>query len=61
MVSSSTERVLGKALSSTSAFSGWHLRASLCGQIPVELTSPWPESLYAYRRIWPILGFPAIE
>ena len=24
--------------------------------IPVVLTSPWPESLYAYQRIWPILG-----
>jgi pimeloyl-ACP methyl ester carboxylesterase len=24
--------------------------------IPVVLTSPWPESLYAYRRIWLILG-----
>ena len=20
------------------------------------LTSPWPESLYAYQRVWPILG-----
>jgi pimeloyl-ACP methyl ester carboxylesterase len=26
------------------------------GGIPVVLTSPWPESLYAYQRIWPILG-----
>jgi pimeloyl-ACP methyl ester carboxylesterase len=24
--------------------------------IPVVLTSPWPESLYAYQRIWPIVG-----
>ena len=24
--------------------------------IPVVLTSPWPESLYAYHRIWSILG-----
>jgi pimeloyl-ACP methyl ester carboxylesterase len=22
----------------------------------VVLTSPWPESLYAYQRVWPILG-----
>jgi pimeloyl-ACP methyl ester carboxylesterase len=26
------------------------------GGMPVVLTSPWPESLYAYQRIWPILG-----
>lgn len=26
------------------------------GRIPVVLTSPWPESLYAYQRIWPILS-----
>ena len=24
--------------------------------IPLLLTSPWPESLYAFQRIWPILG-----
>jgi pimeloyl-ACP methyl ester carboxylesterase len=24
--------------------------------IPVVLASPWPESLYAYQRIWPIVG-----
>jgi pimeloyl-ACP methyl ester carboxylesterase len=24
--------------------------------IPLVLTSPWPESLYAFRRVWPILG-----
>lgn len=26
------------------------------GRIPIVLTSPWPESLYAYQRIWPILS-----
>lgn len=26
------------------------------GRISVVLTSPWPESLYAYQRIWPILS-----
>lgn len=26
------------------------------GRIPVVLTSPWPESLYAFQRIWPILS-----
>ena len=26
------------------------------GGIPVVLTSPWPESLYAFQRVWPILG-----
>ncbi len=24
--------------------------------IPLVLTSPWPESLYAFHRVWPILG-----
>jgi pimeloyl-ACP methyl ester carboxylesterase len=24
--------------------------------IPVVLASPWPKSLYAYQRIWPIVG-----
>jgi len=31
-------------------------RNKVGGGIPVVLTSPWPESLYAYQRIWPILG-----
>jgi pimeloyl-ACP methyl ester carboxylesterase len=31
-------------------------RTRVGGGIPVVLTSPWPESLYAYQRIWPILG-----
>jgi len=26
------------------------------GRIPIVLTSPWPESLYAYHRIWPFLS-----
>jgi pimeloyl-ACP methyl ester carboxylesterase len=26
------------------------------GKIPTVLTSPWPESLYAFQRIWPILS-----
>jgi pimeloyl-ACP methyl ester carboxylesterase len=26
------------------------------GGIPVVLTSPWPESLYAYQRVWTIIG-----
>jgi len=26
------------------------------GRIPIVLTSPWPESLYAFQRIWPILS-----
>jgi pimeloyl-ACP methyl ester carboxylesterase len=26
------------------------------GGIPIVLTSPWQESLYAFQRIWPILG-----
>ena len=24
--------------------------------VPLLLTSPWPESLYAYQRMWPTLG-----
>ena len=31
-------------------------RNKVGGGIPVVLTSPWPESLFAYQRIWPILG-----
>ena len=31
-------------------------RNKVGGGIPVVLASPWPESLYAYQRIWPILG-----
>ena len=26
------------------------------GGIPLVLTSPWPESLYAFQEVWPILG-----
>ncbi len=26
------------------------------GRIPIVLTSPWPESLYAFQRIWPTLS-----
>ena len=32
------------------------LRNQVTEGIPVVLTSPWPESLYAFQRIWPILG-----
>jgi pimeloyl-ACP methyl ester carboxylesterase len=31
-------------------------RNKVGGGIPVVLTSPWPESLFACQRIWPILG-----
>lgn len=31
-------------------------RNKVGGKIPVVLTSPWPESLYAFQRIWPVLG-----
>ena len=31
-------------------------RNKVGGGIPVVLTSPWPESLYAYQRVWPILS-----
>jgi len=31
-------------------------RSGVEGRIPVVLTSPWPESLYAYQRIWPLLS-----
>jgi hypothetical protein len=31
-------------------------RNKVGGGIPIVLTSPWPESLYAYQRIWPILS-----
>jgi pimeloyl-ACP methyl ester carboxylesterase len=31
-------------------------RNKVGGGIPVVLTSPWPESLFAYQRIWPIFG-----
>ena len=31
-------------------------RKKVGGRIPVALTRPRPKSLYAYQRIWPILG-----
>lgn len=31
-------------------------RSPVGGGTPLVLTSPWPESLYAFQRIWPILG-----
>ena len=31
-------------------------RSRVGGGTPLVLTSPWPESLYAFQRIWPILG-----
>ncbi|MBI3898388.1 MAG: alpha/beta hydrolase [Gammaproteobacteria bacterium] len=33
-----------------------YLRSDGEGGIPVLLTSPWPESLFAYQRIWPSLS-----
>jgi pimeloyl-ACP methyl ester carboxylesterase len=32
-----------------------HLRSDTGQGIPVMLTSPWPESLFAFARIWPKL------
>ena len=34
-------------------------RHQAVGGIPLVLTSPWPESLYAFHRIWPMLGVEA--
>ncbi len=31
-------------------------RHQVGASIPLLLTSPWPESLYAFDRIWPVLG-----
>ena len=33
-----------------------YLRSNGGGGIPVMLTSPWPESLFAFQRIWPMLS-----
>jgi pimeloyl-ACP methyl ester carboxylesterase len=33
-----------------------HLRSNTAQGIPVLLTSPWPESLFAFSRIWPKLA-----
>lgn len=33
-----------------------YLRSDGEGGIPALLTSPWPESLFAFQRIWPVLS-----
>ncbi len=33
-----------------------YLRSEGEGGIPVLLTSPWPESLFAFRHVWPVLS-----
>jgi len=40
----------------TSQVHGLEIRFTRGGQsdgVPILLTSPWPESIYAYRAIWP--------
>src|SRR6476469_5202024 len=40
----------------TSQVDGLEIRFTRGGQsdgVPILLTSPWPESIYAYRAIWP--------
>ena len=40
----------------TSQVDGLEIRLARGGQsdgVPILLTSPWPESIYAYRAIWP--------
>jgi pimeloyl-ACP methyl ester carboxylesterase len=40
----------------TSQVDGLEIRLTRGGQsdgVPMLLTSPWPESIYAYRAIWP--------
>ena len=33
-----------------------YMRGEKRSNIPVLLTSPWPESLFAFHRIWPFLA-----
>ena len=33
-----------------------YLRGAKKSEIPLFLTSPWPESLFAFHRIWPIVA-----
>jgi pimeloyl-ACP methyl ester carboxylesterase len=42
----------------TSQADGLEIRFTRRGQsdgVPILLTSPWPESIYAYRAIWPVI------